>query len=998
MGFKSWLTGRSEIYADEDKVNGLVTEIEAVRTGDLEKVRDDIASAVRDLNACTGFQEYVSNSLSADSFDTIVDAAGDTIDKLVSVINGNMEDIKAYSEAGTGKRILATGLMGLAKFGEGVLSVGEELGDGVVSIVGWLAPKDSGLEKWCTKAVEKKVAHGIFNKLYYQTKLSKASYFTEDSALAGACLIGGKAYGYLWAGGFLSETKLAGLVGKTKLAKKIVNLKIASNSTWAATAVAAVGGAGVGTEIGLDKGYSINKAFGKEGLKYAGIQGGLAFLGGKAGERSSRSALIKEQDDIIKSSEAEIRKITGNETTESVDDIIKFTEEEAKFSGASGEVAKVEKMKPLIEKRAGAIAERERLNGTKLADYEGYTDSATRSGQNAAKKLNSKTNNLFKRKGAGTVAAENVDDAAAKATPETPPEGSAEPPANAEGTGTKATKGGKGTKATTSTEPTPVVSETGTEAGAATAAEGGPSVASGTGTAATKTTRKIGIFKKKPATTTASEVADGATADAKAAVGSGKRRLLGNGEPREPITNRGKIKATKAKLEEARVAETSANNEWRTAKGELKDSDVVLTRISDRLPDKVKSIVKGPREKVINFENAEQAAANAGKRVKDLEQELANLEAKTLKNRASAFVHTSPKEHLENLGKGIVETVTSPAAPGVAATVAYTTISEANKVSPLMPKIGENNPSTDDASADTSDTSSTSDTSTSDTSSNDNGTTNNDGGYNDYSNNGGGGGGYDTSGGDQYVPPSNQENTENTENTENNQNNENQESVEEVTPSEEENNNENTENNQNNENTENTENTENNENTQNNTEGNNNTSNQDPVVIHTGGGTSEGDGYVPAYSGDSYEPVVEPEPEPEPVVEPEEPTEDPEVLEPDDPIIESDPEINKIPVSPDTDTNKKSGSSVIPIAAGLSAAAAAGLGAKAYMDHKRNNSDEEDDEFEADSWDENEEVNDYYAGSSDSDTFDDDDEYLAHEPIVTEKYDARTNDELADLQ
>ena len=982
MGFKSWLTGRSEIYADEDKVNGLVTEIEAVRTGDLEKVRDDIASAVRDLNACTGFQEYVSNSLSVDTFNPIVDAAGDTIDKLVSVINGNMEDIKAYSEAGTGKRILATGLMGLAKFGEGALSAGEEVGNGVFSIVGWLAPKDSGLEKWCTKAIEHNASHGIFNKLYYQTKLSKASYFTEDSALAGACLIGGKAYGYLWAGGFLSETKLAGLVGKTKLARKIKNLKIASNSTWAATAVATIGGAGVGTEIGLDKGYSINEALGKEGLKYAAIQGSLAFLGGKAGERSSRSALIKEQDDIIKSSEAEIRKIAGNETTESVDDIIRFTKEEAE--GASGEVAKFEKMKPLIEKRAGAIAERGRIKGTKLAEYEGYADSATKSGQNAAKKLNSKTNNLFKRRGAGTVAAENVDDAAAKATP---PEGSAEPPANAEGTGTSAAKGGKGNKTTTPAEQRPVVSETGT---AATATKGGPSVASETGTAATK------------ATTTASGVADGATADAKAAVGSGKRRLFGNGEPR---TLRGKIKAKRVELDDAYETEVSARARLNTASENVSMNDYRINDFNkgvNKVGDKIEKVIgkpigdvdiKGASARIKEFDEATIAANNAMGKRSIIQKELADLEAKTLKNRASAFVHTSPKEHLENLGKGIAETVTSPAAPGVAATVAYTTISEANKVSPLMPKIGENNPSTDDASADTSDTSSTSDTSASDTSSNDNGTTNYDGGYNDYSNNGGGGGGYDTSGGDQYVPPSNQENTEN---TENNQNNENQESVEEVTPSEEENNNnENTENNQNNENTENTE---NNENTQNNTEGNNNTSNQDPVVIHTGGGTSEGDGYVPSYSGDSYEPVVEPEPEPEPVVEPEEPTEDPEVLEPDDPIIESDPEINKIPVSPDTDTNKKSGSSVIPIAAGLSAAAAAGLGAKAYMDHKRNNSDEEDDEFEADSWDENEEVNDYYAGSSDSDTFDDDDEYLAHEPIVTEKYDARTNDELADLQ
>ena len=60
-------------------------------------------------------------------------------------------------------------------------------------------------------------------------------------------------------------------------------------------------------------------------------------------------------------------------------------------------------------------------------------------------------------------------------------------------------------------------------------------------------------------------------------------------------------------------------------------------------------------------------------------------------------------------------------------------------------------------------------------------------------------------------------------------------------------------------------------------------------------------------------------------------------------------------------TNKKSGSSsVIPIAAGLTAAAAAGIGAKAYMDYKKNNATGEDeydeeyndqyDDFETEEW------------------------------------------------
>ncbi len=72
----------------------------------------------------------------------------------------------------------------------------------------------------------------------------------------------------------------------------------------------------------------------------------------------------------------------------------------------------------------------------------------------------------------------------------------------------------------------------------------------------------------------------------------------------------------------------------------------------------------------------------------------------------------------------------------------------------------------------------------------------------------------------------------------------------------------------------------------------------------------------------------------------------------------------KIPTSKKPiNANKDSGSSsVVPIAAGLTAAAAAGLGAKAYMDYKKNNEEDEDedydeeysdDDFESEEWSEN---------------------------------------------
>ena len=95
---------------------------------------------------------------------------------------------------------------------------------------------------------------------------------------------------------------------------------------------------------------------------------------------------------------------------------------------------------------------------------------------------------------------------------------------------------------------------------------------------------------------------------------------------------------------------------------------------------------------------------------------------------------------------------------------------------------------------------------------------------------------------------------------------------------------------------------------------------------------------------------------------------------------------------------------MIPIAAGLSVAAAAGLGAKAYMDHKRNNEngDDEDDEYEDDDFDSEE-----WSGDEDTVEVDYDDnsasqrdDYLEEDNYYQDDsgYTARNANELADLQ
>ena len=90
---------------------------------------------------------------------------------------------------------------------------------------------------------------------------------------------------------------------------------------------------------------------------------------------------------------------------------------------------------------------------------------------------------------------------------------------------------------------------------------------------------------------------------------------------------------------------------------------------------------------------------------------------------------------------------------------------------------------------------------------------------------------------------------------------------------------------------------------------------------------------------------------------------------------------------------------VIPIAAGLSAAAAAGIGAKAYLDRKNNNDNGETDDIETEDWENQETIDLEYAEDVEKEQFlDEDDEFGYQEEEPAEKYGARSSQEIADLQ
>lgn len=278
QSFGSWITGRSpkehDVYANPELVDKVSAEIKSIATTGVSNARDAVFEAMRQLN----YSAQNCGTIEVSKFESVFDGISETITSLATQLEGKVADIKKYEESSFLEKVGSTVFMGVSKVGEGLLSVVEDLGDGVLSIVGWGAGKlgAKGVQNSIGEFVKKDISHDVFDKIYYSTDFAKASVFTEDSALAGACKLGGKAIGYLYAGGVASGIMQSAGITSTA---------IASTTTLGATTAGFIGGIGSRTQAGLQSGLDYNDAFGA-GIKTGAIQGGMAFLGGKLSEHA----------------------------------------------------------------------------------------------------------------------------------------------------------------------------------------------------------------------------------------------------------------------------------------------------------------------------------------------------------------------------------------------------------------------------------------------------------------------------------------------------------------------------------------------------------------------------------------------------------------------------------------------------------------------------------------------------------------------------------------
>lgn len=356
---KEWWTGRNDLYLDDAKIKIVYDDLESIKNREIQTARDDCREAIRNLNQVRGM-EYV-YQIGENSFDELYDVQiVSVVDAIKKQVEAKVDDIIAYDNASFFEKVGSTLAMTGAKFGEGVLSVFESIGDGVISVAGFVggALGNKEFQEGCATVIKKSWSHDIFN-FYYNSDFAKASAYTENSGTASIVKLAGQTAGYLALGGFASGVGAAWATSGNRALKAIGTF--AQSTTRVNTLNAALGGMGQGTETGLNAGLDYNQAFAR-GVAQGVVQGGLAYGFGKLSEAGQRSAAVKNAEQQID----DATRIVENSKT-----ALPSTSAEVNAKAA----AELKNAKDVLAAKDTIIA------NAKNATYQGYTDSITQAGQ-----------------------------------------------------------------------------------------------------------------------------------------------------------------------------------------------------------------------------------------------------------------------------------------------------------------------------------------------------------------------------------------------------------------------------------------------------------------------------------------------------------------------------------------------------------------------------------------------------------------------------------------
>lgn len=312
--FKTWLTGRNGIYRDDDKIDAAKSELKTISSSKVDSLKDEVKSAVNNLNGQTGFEQYVGH-LESSAFDSVIACTSTAVDEIINQIDQKVEEIDEYDSGNLLEKTIGTTSMLTGKLGEGFLSAFEGVLDTGITACAWVAnvpnifkDEDTSISKMFQSAAEADLSGALMSPLTSNALAKKYSLVTKDSGAASIVNGAGKALGYATMAGYLSGAARAysgaakaGEISNISRAAKAANvLKSTTNST---TLVAGISDFGQGTQTGLQSG---------NGLKVATLKGAaqgstgaiIAYLGGRLGEKSqikSRTTTVnKNADEMLK--------------------------------------------------------------------------------------------------------------------------------------------------------------------------------------------------------------------------------------------------------------------------------------------------------------------------------------------------------------------------------------------------------------------------------------------------------------------------------------------------------------------------------------------------------------------------------------------------------------------------------------------------------------------------------------------------------------------------
>ena len=192
--------GDADVLANYDNVEIVTDELKSIATMGVGNAQDAIYAAVNQLNSLQGMAEYV-GTVQVSNYDGVFQSISKSINNIADQIQGKAEDIKAYDESTWYEKAFSTATMVLAKGTEGILSVVEDLGDGIVTVAGWVSSNEQ-FKQNCADFIAKEWSHDALN-FYYDSEFAKYSAFTEDSSIAGVVKGAGVVAGYI---GAISKT------------------------------------------------------------------------------------------------------------------------------------------------------------------------------------------------------------------------------------------------------------------------------------------------------------------------------------------------------------------------------------------------------------------------------------------------------------------------------------------------------------------------------------------------------------------------------------------------------------------------------------------------------------------------------------------------------------------------------------------------------------------------------------------------------------------------